>query len=177
MTMCVPKRNDQGFTLIELMIVVAIISILAGFSVPGLLRAKMTGNEAAAIGSLSAVRTAQVSYSLACGSGGFAVKLTTLGTATPGTTQAFLSKDVSTVDAPLKSGYTYGIAAGAGATNGPNDCNGTATKSAFYGSAVPKTFGTTGRKSFAINAANTMWMLESNVAPTEPFSAPAKPIQ
>jgi|SRR5579862_409236 len=170
------ERSDVGFTLIELMIVVTIISILAGFSVPSLLRAKMTGNETAAIGSLSAVRTAQVSYSIACGNGAYATKLSTLGKAPAGSTQPFISVDIGGVDAPLKSGYTYGLAAGAGGVAGPNDCNGTATKTAYYGSAIPKTFGTTGRRSFAINAANTLWTLDAAIAPTEPFSAPATPI-
>ncbi len=159
------------------MIVVTIISILAGFSVPGLLRAKITGNETSAIGSLGAVRTAQVNYSISCGAGGYAIKLTTLGTPPPGSTQPFLSKDITAIDAPTKSGYTYGLAAGAGATNGPNDCNGNPTKTSFYGSAIPKTFGTTGRRSFAINSANTLWQLDAAVAPTEPFSAPAMPIK
>ena len=171
------QESDRGFTLVELMIVVTIISILAGFSVPGLLRAKITGNETAAIGSLGAVRTGQVSYSVACGSGAYAIKMSTLGQAPPGSTQPFISLDIGAVDAPLKSGYTYGLAAGAGGINGPNDCNGQPTKSAYYGSAIPKTFLTTGRRSFAINADNTLWQLDAAVAPSEPFSAPATPIK
>ena len=104
------RRKQKGFSLIELLIVVAIILIIAAIAIPNLLRSKMAANEASAVGSLRTINTACISYSTTYG--GFPTSLAALG---PAATATSATADLidSVLSSGTKSGYTFTYTPGA----------------------------------------------------------------
>jgi prepilin-type N-terminal cleavage/methylation domain-containing protein len=160
------QRRAHGFTLVELLIVIAIVGTVSAIAVPAMLRARMSGNEASAIGSLRALSNAETSYSAATGRGAYAAQLATLATPCPSSTAGFISPDLA-LDPSIKSGYTIVLARAAASIVGLADCNGTPTTTAYYSTASPVIVGTTGQRAFAMAGNGTIFFGSLGIPPTE----------
>ena len=133
-------RKQKGFSLIELLIVVAIILIIAAIAIPNLLRARIAANESSAVASIRTLNTAQISYNSAYPTVGFAAGLSNLtgsctGATIPTSTAACLID--SQLASGSKSGYTFGMTG----SGGP-------PASTYFAYATPQTINTTSVRAF-----------------------------
>ena len=164
-------QSQRGFTLVELLVVVAIIAIIAVIAVPGMLRARTAANEASIIGSMRAINTSQQNYAQQCM--GFAPVLTELRLA-----GNLLSPDLTSAASVLKSGFIVTMVPAATALAIPfpaAGCVGTTTN--YYVTAVPLKFGSTGTRSFATTDQATIFYTTTAIPPADPIPPGTSPIQ
>jgi len=138
--------RSKGFTLLELMIVVALIMIIAAITIPCLTTSKISANEASAVASIRAINTAEISYATTYG--GYAPSLSNLGGSDPCTksaeTACLLDENLA---AGVKSGYRF-IAIGGSPSDGQN--------TSYAAGAAPEVFDRTGHRRFCTTEKNVI---------------------
>jgi type IV pilus assembly protein PilA len=174
-------QNERGFTLVELLVVVAIVGIVSAIAAPELFRARVVGNEASALASLRVIHSGQTTYASSCARGGYAQSLEDLAKAPSGGTVGFVSPDVAT-NGVTKSGYVLNVGPGTIGTTvtlKANTCNDSADDalSSFFAEAHPTSVGGTGQRSFGVDQRNTIYQDNTGATFTNTFPASATAIQ
>jgi type IV pilus assembly protein PilA len=161
------KRDGKGFSLIELLIVVAIILIIAAIATPNLLKAKIAANQSAAVGNLGAISTAEASF-YCLYSNGYATSLVQLGgpSGSNSCANANLIDDLlGKADPSQKSGYQFALTPSGTVefTSGvPAGCPNSGD-TGFGITATPVAVGTTGQNSYCIDTTGVMRYSTSGV--------------
>jgi type II secretory pathway pseudopilin PulG len=174
------KRRDAGFTLLDMLFVVALIGLLASMAIPGLMKARGAAHASSALGTLRIVNSGQLSFAITCGLGFYAPDLPSLGVPPPGSTEAFLADEMTSGFTFVKSGYDFSMA-GTGLAGAPASCNGLAAGTASPGyAAVADSLDPSGARFFGTNSDGVIYQHTSTLSGTMPEAgspAAGAPIQ
>ena len=168
-----PGPAERGFTLIELMIVLAVIGVLLAIAFNQYRGMQARGNDASAVGSLRAIAAAQWQFALTCGHMKYATVLPDLAKPAPATGDGFLSPDLTSADTFEKSGYTFKMTAKP-LDDAPPACNGAPVADGYAATADPVRPGTTGGYFYGVNADRILYVdQQETYAGNLPESGPA----
>ena len=166
-------RGESGFTLIDMLFVVALIGLLSTLAIPGLTRARGAAQASSALGTMRMINSAQLSYAISCGLGFYAPDLPTLAKKPLGTIEAFVPPEFGAGVTVVRTGYNFSMAITAVAGT-PATCNGLAAGQTGSGYAVvadpidflqnPRYFGT--------NADGVLYEHTATLGPVMPESGP-----
>lgn len=117
------QRGQRGFTLIDMLFVIALVGVLSTMALPGILRARGAAQASSALGTMRAINSSQLSYAITCGLGFYAPDLPTLGVRPPNSSEPFLPDGLTTGATILRHGYSFTVA-GTPLAGAPATCNG-----------------------------------------------------
>lgn len=143
-------RNSDGFTLLEMLVVAAIVAVLAGAAMVGYRQSKIRAGEASTVSTLRSLNQAQFVYMQSCGKQRYAPTLVTLGTPAPGDEHGFVSADLAVSDPLAKSGYIIQLT-GTPATEGEQTCTGSVPLTGYRITADPEIPGISGTHFYGTN--------------------------
>jgi len=165
------SRDQRGFTLIDMLFVIALVGLLSVLALPGFLRARGAAQASSALGTMRAINSGQLSYAITCGLGFYAPDLPTLGVKPPASTAAFLPEGLTGGATIARHGYTFTLT-GTPLAGAPATCNGLAPGAAapgYVATADPIATVATGRY-FGTNAEGILYEHNATLAGIMPES-------
>jgi type IV pilus assembly protein PilA len=156
-------KKQKGFSLIELLIVVAIILIIAAIAIPNLLKSKMAANESSAVGSVRTINTGEVTYAAGCPNVGYSATLVELNTGGICPAGLNIIDNVLGGAAGVKSGYKF--------TYTPGAVDASGLVNLYQIVAVPAVIGTTGQRGFFSDQTGVVRYTLLGASPTNASSA------